>query len=59
MNENEKAELLAAVQRAIELDTLSLEDSLEIIRICKGAVNRKTAELTETYMINAIGGEIQ
>lgn len=51
--------LIDTVKQAAEGDLLSEEEALAILGICKRATDRKVAQLTEAYLINAIGGEAQ
>ena len=48
-----KDPLAEMVRSATEV--LSDEDALEIVRICKEAVNREIADATEQYLTESIG----
>lgn len=59
MSEEFKEQLVKGVTDAVAADVLSDDDAIAIIQICRRATERKIAEVTELYMINAIGGEAQ
>lgn len=48
-----------SVKNAVENDLLNEDEYEAILEICRNATERGIANLTELYMINAIGGEAQ
>lgn len=48
-----------SVKNVVENDLLNEEEYEAILEICRNATERGIANLTEMYMINAIGGEAQ
>ena len=59
MSDEFKEQLIKGVTDAVAADVLSDDDAIAIIAVCRKATERKIAEMTELYMINAIGGEVQ
>lgn len=59
MSEEFKEQLIKGVTDAVAADVLTDYDAIAIIAVCRNATERKIANLTELYMINAIGGEVQ
>lgn len=58
MTEEFREELLDAVKEAVSM--LNDEEALAIVKICKQAVNREIAEITERYLEESIrGGEAE
>lgn len=49
-----KEELVHTVK--ISTEVLNDDDALEIIGICKKAVDRKIADATEQYLMNCVNG---
>lgn len=49
-----KEELVQTVK--ISTEVLNDDDALEIIGICKKAVDRKIADATERYLMNCVNG---
>lgn len=48
-----------SVKNVVENDLLNEDEYEVILWICRNAAERGIANLTELYMINAIGGEAQ
>lgn len=59
MDEKFKAIFIDSVKKAVENDLLNEDEYEAILRICRNATERGVANLTELYLINAIGGEAQ
>lgn len=59
MSEEFKEQLVKGVTDAVAADVLSDDDAIAIIAVCRKATERKIAEVTELYLIDAIGGEAQ
>ena len=59
MNEEFKTVFIDSVKKAVENDLLNEDEYEAILEICRNATDRGIANLTELYMINAIGGEAQ
>lgn len=56
MQEELKGSLIDTVKSAV--DVLSNDDALEIVNICRRAMDTKIADLTEQYLLDSIeGGE--
>lgn len=56
MSEEFREILNDAVSTAVRLDVLSDEEALCIVRICRDAVSRAEADLTEQILAERIGG---
>lgn len=59
MNEEFKTVFIDSVKKAVENDLLNEEEYEAILEICRKATDRGIANLTELYLIDAIGGEAQ
>lgn len=59
MNEEFKTVFIDSVKKAVENDLLNEEEYEAILEICRNATDRGIANLTELYLIDAIGGEAQ
>ena len=59
MDEKFKAIFIDSVKKAVENDLLNEDEYEAILEICRNATERGVANLTELYLIDAIGGETQ
>lgn len=59
MDEKFKAIFIDSVKKAVENDLLNEDEYEAILGICRNATERGVANLTELYLIDAIGGEAQ
>lgn len=59
MDEKFKAIFIDSVKKAVENDLLNEDEYEAILEICRNATERGVANLTELYLIDAIGGEAQ
>lgn len=56
MDESIKEQLISTVSNAVNADMLNENDAHEILGVLKRAADREIAEITEQYMIEAVGG---
>lgn len=48
---------LGKIRKVVEADVLSDEEALTIIQICKDALKRREAEITEEYLMSVMSQE--